>query len=149
MTIRLYASINLFLKLKEACTSELDRLQGVSKRYEQICALYEADRHEIQRRATALQDKMAECSMCKSLVTNLSSYLTDVELPDTSSSMPSQNGAGAKLLPQPSSTKMGQSVSSKCGFRCLSISTTLGDSIFNGTSGRIREKLEECRIRAC
>ncbi|KAI6229680.1 hypothetical protein M3Y99_01143000 [Aphelenchoides fujianensis] len=70
--------------LKETCTSELDRLQGVCDRYEKVCSFYEVDRQELRRKTAALFAKQSACPNCSKNAVDLGTFLTQIELPQSS-----------------------------------------------------------------
>ncbi|CAD5229473.1 unnamed protein product [Bursaphelenchus okinawaensis] len=51
--------------LKETCTNEMDRLQGMLGRYDTVCGLFEADRSECRNKIKGLEKCVAGCPKCK------------------------------------------------------------------------------------
>ncbi|KAI6209759.1 hypothetical protein M3Y96_00254700 [Aphelenchoides besseyi] len=67
--------------LKETCTSEIDRLQGISDRYERVCSLYEVDRQEFRKKSSSLFSVMSNCPSCSKNAVDLRQFMTNIDLP--------------------------------------------------------------------
>lgn len=96
--------------MKETCTNEIDRLQTLVNRYQEVCVFYENDREEFKNKAASLQASTSKCSNCKEEGNKLENFITNLTVVNSISPTVEQ-GLGNGKPNKEVSKVMGENVS--------------------------------------